>query len=168
MDEIAIIGAGQSVFSRRCGIAIKELCFDAFKEAMAGLDISREDIDASVICSSPGYDKQRTPAGVISQYLGLTPKPTFTVESICSSSSTGLRVGYSLIKSGLHKVVAIIGFQKMSELSSREVAEMMGRGSELIWEAPFGMTAANSRRGTLRRKTCIELPRTFSTVSGPR
>jgi acetyl-CoA C-acetyltransferase len=144
MDDIAIIGAGQSVFSRSCGVSIRELCFDAFKEAMEGLDITKDDIDASIICSSPGYDKQRSPAGVISQYLGLTPKPSFTVESICSSGSTGVRIGWSLIKSGLHKVVAVIGFQKMSELSSRDIAEMMGRGSDLMWETPFGQTAGTS------------------------
>ncbi len=144
MDEIAIIGAGQSAFSRNCGVSVRELCFDAFKEAMEGLDIIKDDIDASIICSSPGYDKQRSPAGVISQYLGLTPKPSFTVESICSSGSTGLRVGWSLITSGLHKIIAVIGFQKMSELSSREIAEMMGRGSDLIWETPFGQTAGTS------------------------
>jgi len=144
MDDIAIIGAGQSVFSRSCGVSIRELCFDAFKEAMEGLDIAKDDIDASIICSSPGYDKQRSPAGVISQYLGLTPKPSFTVESICSSGSTGVRIGWSLIKSGLHKVVAVIGFQKMSELSSRDIAEMMGRGSDLMWETPFGQTAGTS------------------------
>jgi acetyl-CoA C-acetyltransferase len=70
--------------------------------------------------------------------------PTFSVESICASGTTGLRVGWSMIKAGLHKIVAVIGFQKMSELTSREVAEMMGRGSDLMWETPFGMTAATS------------------------
>ena len=34
MRDVAIIGAGQSAFSRKCGISIRELCFDAFKEAM--------------------------------------------------------------------------------------------------------------------------------------
>ena len=57
MDDIAIIGVGQSVFSRKCGVSIRELCFDAFKEAMEGLDINIGDIDASIICSSPGYEK---------------------------------------------------------------------------------------------------------------
>ena len=46
----------------------------------------------------------------------------------------------SLVKSGLHKVVAVVGFQKMSELSSREAAERMGRGGDILWEAPFGLT----------------------------
>lgn len=140
MDDVAIIGAGQSAFVRRSGVSIRELCFDAFKEAMEGLDITKKDIDASITCSAPEYDKQRTPSGLISEYLELTPKPAFYIESVCSSSTSGVRVAWSLIKSGLHKVVAVIGFQKMSELSSRDAAERMGRGSDIMWEAPFGIT----------------------------
>ena len=140
MEDVAIIGAGQTVFSRKCGVSVRELCFDAFKEAMEGLDITTSDIDASLTCSAPEYDKQRTPSGLISEYLGLTPSPAFYVESVCSSSSTGLRVAWSLIKSGLHEIVAVIGFQKMSELSSRDAAERMGRGGDIIWESPFGIT----------------------------
>lgn len=140
MADVAVVGVGQSAFTRQCGISIRELCFEAFKEAMEGLDITTDEIDASIICSAPEYDKQRTPSGLISEYLELTPKPTFYIETVCSSSSTGLRVAWSLIKSGLHKVVAVIGFQKMSELSSREAAERMGRGGDIMWESPFGIT----------------------------
>jgi len=140
MQDVAIVGVGQSVFSRKCGVSIRELCFEAYTEAMEGLDITNSDIDASIICSAPEYDKQRSPSGSISEYLELTPKPTFYVESVCSSSSTGLRVAWSLIKSGLHRVVAVIGFQKMSELTSREAAERMSRGGDIIWESPFGIT----------------------------
>ena len=140
MQDVAIIGVGQSVFSRKCGVSIRELCFEAYAEAMEGLGITNKDIDASIVCSAPEYDKQRTPAGSISEYLGLTPKPSFYVETVCSSSSTGLRVGWSLIKAGLHKVVAVIGFQKMSDLTSRDAAERMSRGGDIIWESPFGVT----------------------------
>lgn len=139
-EDVAIVGVGQSTFSRKCGVSIRELCFDAFQESMAGLDITNKDIDASITCSAPEYDKQRTPSGLISEYLELTPKPAFYIESVCSSSTTGLRVAWSLIKSGLHKVVAVIGFQKMSELSSRDAAERMGRGADIMWESPFGIT----------------------------
>jgi len=140
MQDVAIVGVGQSVFSRKCGISVRELCFEAFKEAMEGLDIGTDDIDASITCSAPEYDKQRSPSGMISEYLELTPKPAFYVESVCSSSTTGLRVAWSMIKAGLHRVVAVIGFQKMSELSSRDAAERMGRGADIIWESPFGIT----------------------------
>jgi acetyl-CoA C-acetyltransferase len=138
MGRVAIIGVGQSHFVRSYPGSIRELVFDGFKEAMTDAGISAKDIDASVVCSAPEYDKQRSPAGVLAEYLGLNPQPTFYVETLCSSSSTGLKLAYSLIASGLHDVVAVMGFQKMSEISSAESQERMGRGADIQWESPFG------------------------------
>jgi acetyl-CoA C-acetyltransferase len=138
MGRVGIIGVGQSAFVRGYPGSIRELAFEGFKDAMEDAQIKSEDIDASIICSAPEYDKQRSPAGVFAEYLGLIPQPTFYLESLCSSSSTGLRIAYSLVKSGLHDVVAVIGFQKMSEISSAESQERMGRGADIQWESPFG------------------------------
>jgi acetyl-CoA C-acetyltransferase len=138
MSKVAIIGVGQSTFVRSYPGSIRELAFDGFKDAMADAQITARDIGASVICSAPEYDKQRSPAGVFAEYLGLNPQPTFYVESLCSSSSMGVRLAYSLVKAGLHDVVAVIGFQKMSEISSSESQERMGRGADIQWESPFG------------------------------
>ncbi|UCE33812.1 MAG: acetyl-CoA acetyltransferase [Deltaproteobacteria bacterium] len=138
MGKVGIIGVGQSSFVRGYPGSIRELAFDGFKEAMQDAQIQTKDIDASIIASAPEYDKQRSPAGVIAEYLGLIPQPTFYIESVCSSSSTALKVAYSMIKAGLHDVVAIIGFQKMSEISSSESQERMGRGADIQWESPFG------------------------------
>lgn len=138
MGKVGIIGVGQSNFVRGYPGSIRELAFEGFKEAMGDAQIQIKDIDASIIASAPEYDKQRSPAGVIAEYLGLIPQPTFYIESICSSSSTALKVAYSMIKAGLHDVVAIVGFQKMSEISSSESQERMGRGADIQWESPFG------------------------------
>ncbi|MFP3913184.1 MAG: thiolase C-terminal domain-containing protein [Desulfobacteraceae bacterium] len=138
MGKVGIIGVGQSAFVRGYPGSIRELAFEGFRDAVQDAGVSSQDIDASVICSAPEYDKQRSPAGVFAEYLGLVPQPTFYMESLCSSSSMGLRVAYSLVKSGLHDVVAVIGFQKMSEISSAESQERMGRGADIQWESPFG------------------------------
>jgi acetyl-CoA C-acetyltransferase len=138
MAKVGIIGVGQSSFVRGYPGSIKELAFEGFQDAMQDARISAQDIDASVICSAPEYDKQRSPAGVIAEYAGLTPQPTFYVETLCSSSSTGLKLAYSLVASGVHDVVAVLGFQKMSEITSAESQERMGRGTDIQWESPFG------------------------------
>ena len=138
MSKVAIIGVGQSAFVRSYPGSIRELAFEGFQEAMQDAQLTTGDIDASVICSAPEYDKQRSPAGVFAEYLGLNPQPTFYVESLCSSSSTGVRLAYSLVDSGLHEAVVVIGFQKMSEISSSESQERMGRGADIQWESPFG------------------------------
>jgi acetyl-CoA C-acetyltransferase len=138
MGKVGIIGVGQSAFVRGFPGSVRELAFEGFKEAMLDAGITTKDIGASVICSAPEYDKQRSPAGVLAEYLGLTPQPTFYVETLCSSSSMGVRLAYSLVKSGLHDMVAVVGFQKMSEISSAESQERMGRGADIQWESPFG------------------------------
>ncbi len=138
MKKVGIIGVGQSNFVRGYPGSIRELAFEGFKEAMGDAKIQTQDIDASIIASAPEYDKQRSPAGVVAEYLGLIPQPTFYIESVCSSSSTALKVAYSMIMAGLHDVVAVVGFQKMSEISSNESQERMGRGADIQWESPFG------------------------------
>src|SRR5512139_3804676 len=138
MGKVAIIGVGQSEFVRAYPGSVRELAFEGFKEAMRDARLTTKDVQASVICSAPEYDKQRSPAGVLAEYLGLNPQPTFYVESLCSSSTTGVKLAYSMIKAGLHDVVMVIGFQKMSEISSAESQERMGRGADIQWESPFG------------------------------
>ncbi len=136
--RVAIIGVGQSAFVRGYPGSIRELAFEAFREAMEDAKLEAKDIDASIVASAPEYDRQRSPAGVIAEYLGLIPQPTCYVETVCSSSTTGVIMAYSMIKAGLYDVVAVIGFQKMSEISSMEVQERMGRGADIQWESPFG------------------------------
>jgi len=138
MGKVGIVGVGQSDFVRGYPGGIKELAFEGFQDALQDAGIRSKDIDASIICSAPEYDKQRSPAGVLAEYFGLIPQPTCYLESLCSSSSMGVRLAYSLVKSGLHDVVAVIGFQKMSEISSAESQERMGRGADIQWESPFG------------------------------
>ena len=138
MSKVAVIGVGQSAFVRGYPGSIREMAFEAYAEAMADAKAQNSDIDATVVCSAPEFDKQRSPAGVIAEYCGLNPQPTFYVESLCSSSSTGLKLAYSLVASGLHESVMVIGFQKMSEISSAESQERMGRGADIQWESPLG------------------------------
>jgi acetyl-CoA C-acetyltransferase len=138
-NQLSIVGVGQSAFSRKGGLSVRELCFEAYKEAMEDAKgVKPQDIDATIVCTAPNFDNQRLPAPLISEYLGLVPKPTFEVASACSSSSTGLRIGWSMITSGLHNVIAVIGFQKMMELSSTEGQAVMGRADDTMFSSPFG------------------------------
>ena len=87
MSRVAIIGVGQSNFVRGYPGSIRELAFEAFREAVQNAKMETKDVGASIFCSAPEYDKQPSPAGVLAEYLGLTPQPTFYLETVCSSSS---------------------------------------------------------------------------------
>ena len=138
MGRVAIVGVGQSRFGKRSDASLRELAFESYDSALEDGELESSAIDGSVVCSATHYDKQRSPAGVVSEYLGLSPKPTFNVEAACASSAVGLRIAWSLISSRLHDVIAVVGVQKMTELSSGEIQELMGRAGDVMWESPFG------------------------------
>jgi len=140
MSRVGIIGIGHGVFGRRSDATVQELAFEAFKSAMEDAGIAREDLDASVIGSVPEYHKQRSLPGVVQEYLGLNPTPTWLTEVACSSGSAAIRTAWMSIKAGVHDIVAVIGCQKMTELSTPEILALMGRVGEVQWESVFGTT----------------------------
>ncbi len=140
MTRVGIIGLGHGVFGRRSDATVQELACEAFREALEDAGIDRSAIDASVIGAVPEYHKQRSLAGVVQEYLGLVPKPTWLTEVACASGSAAIRTAWMAIRSGLHDVVAVIGCQKMTELSTPEILALMGRVGEVQWESGFGTT----------------------------
>lgn len=138
--KIGVIGIGHGVFGRRNDATVQELAFEPFKEAMEDAGITQNEIDAAVIGSSPEYHKQRSLPGVVAEYIGMNPKPAFLTEAACASSSAALYSAYGFIKGGMFDIVAVIGVQKMMELSTPEILALMGRVGDVQWESNFGTT----------------------------
>jgi acetyl-CoA C-acetyltransferase len=140
MTRVGIIGMGHGVFGRRSDATVQELAFEAFRDAMEDAGIEKADIDASVIGSVPEYHKQRSLPGVVQEYLGLVPKPTWLTEVACASGSAAIRTAWMGITAGIHDIVAVVGCQKMTELTTPEILALMGRVGEVQWESVFGTT----------------------------
>ena len=140
MSRVGIVGIGHTKFGRRSDATVQELAFEAYREALADAELDPALIDATVIGAVPEYHKQRSIAGVVQEYLSLTPRPTWLTEAACASGSAAIRSGWLAIKAGVHDVVAVIGCQKMTELETGEILALMGRVGDVQWESPFGTT----------------------------
>jgi len=134
------VGVGHTPFGKLSDSSSRELVADAFREALSDAGLARKDISTLIVCSGSHYDRQRSPAGIMAEYVGLNPTPTLHVEAACASSGVGVRVGWSMIQSGLHDTVAVVGFQKMTELDAAEIQDVMSRSGDVMWESPFGPT----------------------------
>lgn len=140
MERVGIVGIGHTAFGRRADASVQELACEAFRAALADAGLERDAIEATVLGSVPEYHKQRSLAGVIQEYLGLAPKPVWLTEAACASGSAAIRTAWLSIRAGVHDVVAVIGCQKMTELSTAEILGLMGRVGEVQWESSFGTT----------------------------
>jgi acetyl-CoA C-acetyltransferase len=140
MTRVGVVGIGHGKFGRRSDASVQELAFEAYREALQDAGLETGAIDASVIGAVPEYHKQRSVGGVIQEYLNLNPRPTWLTEVACASGSAAIRTAWMAIQSGLHQVVAVIGAQKMTELSTPEILALMGRVGDVQWESVFGTT----------------------------
>ena len=134
-----VIGIGHGKFGRR-EVKVQELAFQPFRDALEDCGLHQKDLDALIVGSSPEYHRQRSLSGVVAEYLGMNPKPTFLVEAACASSSAALATADAYIRAGIYDTVAVLGVQKMLELSTPEILALMGRVGDVQWESGFGTT----------------------------
>lgn len=144
--RVGVVGIGQTRFGRRTGeeaANVAEIAFEAYRAALADAGLGPEGaaaVDATVVGAVPEYHKQRSIPGVIQEYLGLNPRPVWLCEAACASGSAALRSAWLAIRAGVHDVVAVVGCQKMTELTTPEVLALMGRVGDVQWESVWGTT----------------------------
>lgn len=141
MERVAIVGVGVSKFGVRKGVSLRELAFEAFREAMEDAGIEEDEIQAVVTaCASDEFAMALQPAAQVQDYLGLNPKPHFRAEAACASGSMAVRSAWMTIQSGLADIVLVNGVEKMTEVSTARATEIMGKGGDSTWEYAFGMS----------------------------
>jgi acetyl-CoA C-acetyltransferase len=140
MHRVAVIGVGHTRFGRRDDASVLELAAEAFRLAIADAGIEPTAIEATAIGSVPEYHTQRSLGGAVQTYLNLAPAPVWLSEAACASGSAALRTGWLMIRSAAHRVVAVLGCQKLTELPTGEVSALMGRVGDAAYESVFGTT----------------------------
>ncbi|MDQ7088009.1 MAG: beta-ketoacyl synthase N-terminal-like domain-containing protein [Acidobacteriota bacterium] len=140
MERVGIIGTGHTRFGVRDDASVQELAFEAWREAVAEAAIEPSVVEASWIAAVPEYHQQRSVAGVVQEYLGLNPRPTWLTEAACASGSAAIHSAWTALRAGLYDVVAVIGCQKMTELETAQILALMGRVGDVQWESVFGST----------------------------
>jgi acetyl-CoA C-acetyltransferase len=124
---VAIIGAGMSHFGMYPDKNSKDLFAEAFKEMLVSVDkgIDPADIEALYLgnFSNDFFIHQAHWGPIISDLIGLAPKPATRTEGACASSALAFREGLFAIASGFYDIVLVGGVEEMSKRTTEEVAE---------------------------------------------
>ncbi len=141
MRGVAIVGVGISRFGKRSDVSFPELAWEAVKEALDDARIGQNDVDFFVVSSAGIGSAEPLPAVVVGEYCGLNPRGTMRVEAACASGSAGIYNAYMAIASGQADTALVIGIEKMNELPTPLVVELIGRAGNYFWEFEnFGLT----------------------------
>ena len=140
----AIVGVGSSKFGTFKHKLGRELFTEAFLEMLdsveQGLDI--KDIEALYLGNAAGilFEGQGHLAPIIADQIGLVNKPATRLEGACASGGLALREGVIAIASGLYDVVLVGGVEKMSDLPTAGVTDVLATLSDTPYESRVGIT----------------------------
>jgi acetyl-CoA C-acetyltransferase len=142
--QVSIVGAGMSRFGAFKGKSSRDLFVEAFQDLMEHLDqgIDVEDIECGYIgnYSSDLFEGQGHTAPIIADWLGLTPTPLTRIENACASSGSALREGIMAIASGMYDIVLVGGVEKMTDLPTEGVTDVLASAADGLYEVPAGLT----------------------------
>ena len=140
---VAMVGAGMSAFDMFKDRDSKDLFAEAFVEMSASVDkgLDPNDIDALYIgnFTNDFFAHQSHWGAILSDSLGLVPKPATRIEGACASSALAFREGVFAIASGFYDVVLVGGVEDMSKGSTGTVAEGLALAA-IPYERKAGFT----------------------------
>jgi len=140
---VALVGAGMSKFGMFREKDSKDLFAEAFMEMLGSVDrgVDPKDIDALYLgnFSNDFFTHQSHWGPIISDLIGLTPKPATRTEGACASSALAFREGVFAIASGFYDMVLVGGVEEMSKRTTEEVAEGLALAT-VPYEGQVGFT----------------------------
>jgi len=141
---VAIVGAGMSRYGVRPGVSNREMFVEAFNNMLASVDrgIDPKDIEANYVgcCGAWIWETQAGVGKWCTDWAGLVPKPSTTIDNACASASVAIRQGIIGIASGLYDIVLTGGVEKMTTLPTEETTLVLATGADTTWECYAGFT----------------------------
>ncbi|KAJ5081474.1 hypothetical protein NUU61_009738 [Penicillium alfredii] len=133
-----VLGVGMTKFIKPRGkVDYNELGYEAGIKAMLDAKINYDDVDQGVACYVYG---DSTCGQRVFYQFGLTNIPIYNVNNNCSTGSTGLAMGRTLVSHGAADCVLVVGFEKMNPGSLQSMYNDRTNPTGL-----FGMMMAETR-----------------------
>jgi acetyl-CoA C-acetyltransferase len=140
---VAVVGAGMSKFGMFKDKDSKDLFAEAFREMLGSVDkgFDPKDIEALYLgnFTNDFFIHQGHWGPIISDLIGLAPKPATRTEGACASSALAFREGIFAIASGFYDIVLVGGVEEMSKRTTEEVSEGLALAT-VPYEGRVGFT----------------------------
>ena len=136
MRSVAVCSYATSKFTKRSNLSIFDLACQPCIKVITESNISKSEIDAVLFssCSAEQYG-----SNIICEMLGISPRVSHRVESLCNSGTNSIVSAYAYISSGICDSVLVVGAEKSNSPGS-VLSWDVSRGSftlPVFWAALF-------------------------------
>ncbi len=141
MKEVAVIGVGQTRFGKRRDASLSELAVDALKEAFEDSKIDKKEVKFLSVGNFGLSSEDVSPASIVAEQAGIHGAMLMRCEAACASGSAAFYVAWMAVSSGMFDIAVALGVEKMTEVETPTMIEILGRAGSYFWEFHgFGVT----------------------------
>lgn len=115
MTDVAVLGVGMHPFGKFESKSVTDLCRAAVTAALADAGVSWREIEAVAAASSrfSGGKGWGLNGNDVVEDMGSTGVPVYNLSAGCSAGGNAFNIGTTLVASGMHDVVLVVGGEKM-------------------------------------------------------
>ncbi len=151
MREVSIVGVGQTPVREHWDMSLRDLAVSAGREAMVDAGVDRVDAIYVGNMTSGSLNQQRQLGALVADYLGQWGVEAVKLEAACGSAGSAMRQGIIAVASGMVDKVLVIGVEKMTETSGKEVTAALTGAADADYEVIHGVSFVSLNALVMRR-----------------
>ena len=140
MNDIYIIGAGQTPVVKQTGSTVAELGAAAVREALASCDGAAPTALYAGNMLSGILSYQQQLSAMVANAAGLRNIEALTIEAACGSGGSAAHVAMMAVASGMHDCVVCVGIEKMGHADKDKTTAGLATASDWDQEGGKGET----------------------------
>lgn len=138
MEKVCVLGAGSTKYGK-LEDSITDITIQASVAAIESAGIDPKEIDAGYISNVFGVaDKQVHLGPVIMSNLGISEKPSLSIESACGSGSVSFREAFANVAAGFYDAVLVTGVEKVTHTGTEWTTTYFSYCSDFFYEGGAG------------------------------
>ena len=138
VEKVCVIGAGSTKYGKLAD-SISDITVQASIEAIDSAGIEPKEIKAGYISNVFGVaDKQVHLGPVVMSNLGISERPSLTIESACGSGSVSFREAFANVAAGFYDVVLVTGVEKVTHTGTEWTTTYFSYCSDFFYEGQAG------------------------------
>lgn len=138
MENVCVLGAGSTKYGK-LDDSIVDITLQASADAIKSAGITTRDVKAGYISNVFGIaDKQVHLGPVIMSGLGISDKPSLSIESACGSGSVSFREAYANVAAGFYDCLLVAGTEKVTHTGTEWTTTYFAYCSDFFHEGSAG------------------------------
>ncbi len=151
MNDVSIIGIGQTEVKEMWSTSIRHLAWYAIEAALDDAHVSNVDALFVGNMAAGQLSNQLHLGALVADFAGMRGIEAVTVEAADASGGAALRQAVLAVKSGLVETALVVGVEKMTDQVGSSVTAVLSSTLDADYEAIHGLTVAGMGALLMRR-----------------